>query len=770
MPAHPSPDHSRPAEPRSLLSRLILPAALLLVALLLLLTWNHLTGQPGQTPQKQEEPAAVFQGLSNHPEQSTVPVSLQCGACHEKIFREWADSDHAWAHRNLTPRLDAEPFHGLPLKAHGTTLNFATDEKGDRVIKDQTTGQTWTMDMAIGRVPLVQYLTRGRDGGYHTTSAAWDTQKREWFDMFGADSRKPGEWGHWTGRGMIWNTQCAWCHMTDFRKNYDTATHTYHSHWKEPGVTCLQCHGPVLEKRDPKTNCMIDTEKKLSLKQQNDNCATCHARREELDNEFKLGDKFEDHFILALPTQPGLYWPNGMQRDEVYTETGLKLSRMGKAGIQCLDCHNAHTLKLKKSVEDNALCLQCHGTGERNAPIINPVEHSHHKPDSTGNRCVECHMPESPYMARDPRRDHSFSSPDPQLSIELGIPNSCIMCHKDKSNEWAAKYVKEWYGDLPLTSHRDRTRAVQKALEGAEDIAPALLAALDKEQNSYWRATLLELLSTWAHLPEVFDRGVKAAQADNPLERIAAANILSQRKAKEMLPLLSDPVRTVRVQAAWGLRDILPAGHPAMKELEASALHQGDQPSGAMKLAQIYAARAALAKSPEEAEPWHKKAEEWFRKALEWDPGSPIVYRDFAVYLAARGRTAESLQHLQKASKLEPKNPHLHYLVALAQAETGETGGAIDSLTTALKLNPRYAPALYNRALLKNSIEQPEAAIQDLAAADKAEPETPRYAYTQALLLCQTGNTAQARRLLLDLQKRFPNLPEISELLQQIGE
>lgn len=50
-----------------------------------------------------------------------------------------------------------------------------------------------------------------------------------------------------------------------------------------------------------------------------------------------------------------------------------------------------------------------------------------------GARCVECHMPESLYMARDPRRDHSFNSPDPLLSVELGIPNACTMCHEEKA-------------------------------------------------------------------------------------------------------------------------------------------------------------------------------------------------------------------------------------------------------------------------------------------------------------------------------------------------
>ena len=70
-------------------------------------------------------------------------------------------------------------------------------------------------------------------------------------------------------------------------------------------------------------------------------------------------------------------------------------------------------------------------------------------------------------MARDPRRDHSFNSPDPAMSLELKIPNACTMCHKDKDDQWAARVVEQYYGKTPkMARYRDRTRAVQWAYDG----------------------------------------------------------------------------------------------------------------------------------------------------------------------------------------------------------------------------------------------------------------------------------------------------------------
>ena len=69
--------------------------------------------------------------------------------------------------------------------------------------------------------PSVQYLVKGGGGRWQTTSAAWDTEKKEWFDTLSGDARTGEDWGHWSGRGMTWNVQCAYCHMTGFEKNYN---------------------------------------------------------------------------------------------------------------------------------------------------------------------------------------------------------------------------------------------------------------------------------------------------------------------------------------------------------------------------------------------------------------------------------------------------------------------------------------------------------------------------------------------------------------------
>ena len=116
------------------------------------------------------------------------------------------------------------------------------------------------------------------------------------------------------------------------------------------------------------------------------------------------------------------------------------MSRMHHKGVQCMDCHNPHTLENVLPVENNMLCMKCHESGADEAPIIIPTEHSFHAEGSTGNRCVECHMPKTKYMEIDPRADHGFHSPDPLMTKELGIPNACSNCHSEESVDWAIEW------------------------------------------------------------------------------------------------------------------------------------------------------------------------------------------------------------------------------------------------------------------------------------------------------------------------------------------
>src|SRR5262249_20081886 len=143
---------------------------------------------------------------------------------------------------------------------------------------------------------------------------------------------------------------------------------------------------------------------------------------------------------------------------------------------------------------DNSLCLRCHAApGPTNAPVIDAVSHSHHKPDSAGNRCVMCHMPTTTYMQRAPRHDHGFLKPDPLLTKELGIPNACSRCHADQSIDWNIQHADTWYGAKMNSRQRDRARAVAAAQAGNAEGATKLLALLADEEVPAWRATLLLL-------------------------------------------------------------------------------------------------------------------------------------------------------------------------------------------------------------------------------------------------------------------------------------
>ena len=196
-------------------------------------------------------PCPAAEASPQHWDESALSISRKCAECHRKEYDSWAGSDHAWAWRKTNPALDAAAFTGQKINAHGMELEMIRGAQGGFQMRNVATGQVYTVNGVIGRRPLVQYLLNWKDGGMQTPSAAWDVQKREWFDVFrddalqqerGGAERKPGEWGHWTGRGMNWDSQCAWCHMSGFRKNYDVTTDTFSASWQEPGITCIQCH------------------------------------------------------------------------------------------------------------------------------------------------------------------------------------------------------------------------------------------------------------------------------------------------------------------------------------------------------------------------------------------------------------------------------------------------------------------------------------------------------------------------------------------------
>jgi Cytochrome c554 and c-prime len=101
----------------------------------------------------------------------------------------------------------------------------------------------------FGVYPLQQYLIAFPGGRLQALGSAWDSRPKDqggqrWFHLYPGQQLKTGDPLHWTGRDQTWNYQCADCHSTDLKKNFDLATNTYTTSWTDLDVACEACHGP----------------------------------------------------------------------------------------------------------------------------------------------------------------------------------------------------------------------------------------------------------------------------------------------------------------------------------------------------------------------------------------------------------------------------------------------------------------------------------------------------------------------------------------------
>jgi len=94
---------------------------------------------------------------------------------------------------------------------------------------------------------------------------------------------------------------------------------------------------------------------------------------------------------------------------KAFNHSAFLQSKMQAKGVSCGDCHEPHSGKLRAT--GSKVCLQCHLAAKYESP-----QHHFHPIDAKGVDCVACHAPTTTYMVVDPRHDHSFRIPRPDLS------------------------------------------------------------------------------------------------------------------------------------------------------------------------------------------------------------------------------------------------------------------------------------------------------------------------------------------------------------------
>lgn len=706
--------------------------------------------------------AVLFAGCTREPGARETPASAdsgraafvgseRCASCHAQEAREWERSQHR---RAMQPARGANvlgDFNDARFTNAGITTTFAHRDGCDFVTTDGPDGKLaeFAIEYTFGIFPLQQYLVELPRGHVQALPFAWDARAasaggQRWFHLYPGERLRAGDPLHWTGFEQNWNFMCADCHATNLRKNYDVEADRYATTWSELGVGCESCHGPGSKHvtwaeapaRHPALAASRGLEVELherrgvtwsrnattgapvrSTPRESDReievCGRCHSRRSQLTGDVTAADSLHDGFRVAL-LEPGLYWPDGQMRDEVFNYGSFLQSRMYAQGVTCGDCHEPHSEQLR--VTGDGACLQCH-----DAKLATPAHHFH-QPESAGARCVACHMPVSTYMQIDRRHDHSFRIPRPDLTTSLGVPNACTSCHVDRTAGWASQTIRQHYPH-PQPGLQTFGPAFA-ALEHHESGAAARVAAIavDSAQPAIVRASALARLA--GNATSLDPTALRAALGDpSPLIRRAAVPLAIDSPAvapQELLPLLRDPTRSVRLEAAAALASLPPGSldasagkalDAALEEYLASERFNADRPESLVNLGTILGSRGDLAGAQKaferardrdpgflpayvnladvyRANGDEQQAEAVLRAALLHAGTSGSAHHALALSLVRQGRLAEALPLLAEAAAREPRNARFAFVYAVALQEAGQVEAAIATLRAALEIHP----------------------------------------------------------------------------------
>ncbi len=723
----------------------------------------------------------------------TAPATFvgreECRGCHATEYASWKESHHDLAMQEATEETVLGDFGDRSFEHFGVTSTFFRRDGRFFVRTDGPDGRLHEYPIAytFGVYPLQQYLIAFPGGRYQALNVVWDTRPeaqggQRWFHLYPKEAVPHTDPLHWTGPYQNWNFMCAECHSTNVKKGFVAAQNRYETTFSEIDVSCEACHGPgsahvawakaveagqgntegagaspapttepvgaalaaapdkglavVLKDPAGKASWIIDPKTGLAKRSvprtsqaEIETCARCHARRSVVAAEYVFGEPLLETHRPAL-LEESLYQPDGQILDEVYEYGSFLQSKMHAAGVSCSDCHDPHSLKVAGS--SDRVCAGCHAAEKFETPA-----HHFHKAGSPESRCTSCHMPTRDYMVVHTRHDHSFRVPRPDLSVSIGTPNACAQCHRDRSDRWAAAAAKQWWGDRSLREapYGETIQAARREAAGAGTALAALAA--DSTRPPIRRATAASLLAR-----NGFRGGrealARALQDPEPLVRYGAlqsafALDLSERVAL-VAPLLRDPIRTIRIDAARALApvpaeslrpDEKGAFEAALAEYEASLAVDADRAEAHLALAGFAIDRGDLG-----------LAERELRIAQELVPGMAATYANLADLYRRQGKEAEAEGTLRRGLAEAPGDPGLQHALGL-------------SLVRQKRL--------------------PEA-LAELERAAKAPPQRPRYVYVWAVALDSVGQTERALEVLTEAEKKHGGSREILEALVSLNE
>lgn len=697
-----------------------------------------------------------------------------CIDCHSAEVEAWQGSHHDIAMKHATDDSVLGNFDNQTITHQGKANRFfrkgdefwVNIEGPDGQFKDYKISYTFAFE------PLQQYMVEFEDGRVQLIPFAWDSRTKSeggqrWFHLY-PDTTNTDEF-YWTNSGQNWNFMCADCHSTNLEKNYDMASNTYSTTWSEINVGCEACHGPASEHveqakqaaHSAKANSGksvqftahygFDRDLSKSVKEwvyqegnstlqpkdiihtnQVQTCAQCHSRRTQLNETADhVKGSFFDKYRLSL-ISPELYHHDGQIYDEDYVYGSFLQSAMAEKGVTCTNCHDPHTAELK--IAEEAVCSQCHIASE-----YTPEKHTFHEANTEASKCTTCHMPETTYMEVDPRRDHSWHVPRPDISQHIKTPNVCTSCHEDKTDQWADKQIGQWFPDSKYRNQQHFAVAFYADSIGHRGAEDALAySAQDSSLSNIIRASSLERLSGNTGKNTLISLA-RAVKHDDEMIRLGVVQGSSgfpfYDRWQILEPLLTDPVLSIRSETAgalvryWGEMNPLQKDQikPVLEEYIEIQRFNGDRGFGRTNLGNVY---RDLGK--------HEQAIEYYLGAIEIEPYFENSYANLADLYRALGDEPKALATLKQGIQAQPKSSVLPYSAGLSLLRVKDYDQATRYLKQAAETaqtDPQYW-YVYGLALEKSDVL---AASQSLHKAYQFS-RNPQHLYAQCEVLARNSH------------------------------
>lgn len=692
--------------------------------------------------------------------------SSSCVECHQKEYELWENSHHDLAMKIADSTTILGDFN-TTFTHKGVKSSFFKRD-GDYYVNTQGKDGSYSdyrIVYTFGVAPLQQYIVKFPDGKYNCLLTAWDTLENKWFHLQPDLDLEVDEWLNWTNGGQRWNTMCADCHSTDLRKNYDPETGVFNTAFSEINVACEACHGPSSQhvafynnQKDNEDKGMPPPEMymggSVAPKELVDKCARCHSRRVNLTPYFDYTGDFMDHYGPTMLEEP-LYELDGQIRDEVYVYGSFVQSQMYQQGVSCRDCHDVHSLQLKK--KGNDLCLSCH------TPNYNTAEHHYHKVNTEAALCINCHMDGKLYMVNDYRRDHSFRIPRPDQSEKYNTPNACNKCHTDKSAKWASDFIKEKYGperidhfsDYLLKGYFEDPNEFKTVYENIKYPEIARATAISMHTNAI--SSYNDALELTKFLNDSSD--LVRNETVRAFERIGNKDFSSYIK-----PMLEDSVRLVRISAAryfnlTGKTEVeqSPGFKLANEEYLTELITNADFPAG---LHQLGVYNEALGN--------RDKAIDYYKKAVIADSYNNYSRMNLALLYYESGLFEESEKTYLKTIEQQPDNSYPYYMLGLLYNELGNKDKALAYLAMACEREPANVNAFYNLALLLQQNNRIDESLEVISRALPIFPMNERLLYAKLIGELNSNRLSDALiscNLLLQINPNNENYRQIRQRL-----